>query len=143
MTGAESQVAEAVAIGKWLIAFGLIFGIYLKIRAWEKSMKPGADKLELKEPVVTKRAEEFVTRGTHDEHLQTANKRIGALEQRMTRVETKMESDKQEILDAMTEVRSDISAAVAKISGLDERTVATNAALGVQDRKLDAILSKL
>ena len=134
---------DPVSVFKWLAVFAFMGGIYLKMRSWEKSMRPDADEIKVKQPVMTKRATEFVSRGTHDEHLQAANNRIGALEQRMTRVETKMESDKQQILDALTDVRSDISTAVAKVAGLDERTQATNTALDVQGRKLDTILSKL
>ncbi len=93
--------------------------------------------------MVTTKAPEFVTRQQHNDHLESERRRIGALETRMDRVEDKMESDKQELLDAMNDVRKEVSDAAAKIAGLDERTEATNTALNVQDRKLDAILSKL
>lgn len=148
------EVAEAVSIGKWLVAFGLIFGIYLKMRSWEKTLRPDADEVKVKQPVITQRAEVFVTAQKHREDLEAESRRasqeveaerrrIGALETRVQAMETKMDSDKEEILTAMTEVRGDIAAAVAKISGLDERTIATNAALTVQDQKLNAILAKL
>jgi hypothetical protein len=95
------------------------------------------------QPLEVTAAKEMLTRQTHDDHCQLMNNRVGALEQRMNRVESKMESNKTEIIGAMGALQEKVSDVGARVSGLEERTEATNAALAVQDKKLDVILSKL
>lgn len=95
------------------------------------------------QPVRVTKEPEFMTTDRHQLHCAEMDRRVSELEKRMDRVEDKMEADKQEILDAMTDVRKDLSTVASKVAGLEERTDATNTALAVQDKKLDAILSKL
>lgn len=95
------------------------------------------------QPIHFVKDEKAMTVGEHTAKCGPLVKRVESLEKDVKEIRSEMATGRGDILDAMTEVRTEVSRVACKVSGLDERTEATNTALSVQDKKIDAIFAKL
>ncbi len=108
--------------------FALLFGLYLKLRGWETSIRTGG-KVELKQPVDVAIKKDPLTRGEHEALCVPLHQRVTVLESDVREIRSQMKADKREIISAgddrvavlreeLNDLRKDVNSAPARTVAL-------------------------
>lgn len=104
-----AEVDNNVLMGGMVGTFALLFGLYLKVRAWEKSVRGEGEKREIgPQPFEVRMHDVPLTLGGHREICGPLIRRVGALENDVRMIRLKMEADKTEIISAGEERAKDM-----------------------------------
>jgi len=142
-------ILGALLVGLVIFAGGLLSAMGV-IKGWIREVA-GVKETSTTEiagqPIKMEMAKEFMTRDDHRSLFGNIDRRVTNLEARADRSDARMEDAQRNILaageDRATKIHDRINDIDRKVAGLDERTMATNSTLAVQDKKLDAILERL
>ena len=116
------EVVEALSMAKWVGVFALLFGVYMKVRTWEKSLKGDGEARQVgPQPFEVTLREKGLTKADHDALCGPLHQRVGVLESDVRAIRKKMDADKNELLTAGEERAKDLH---KRIDGIPHQVIA-------------------